>query len=137
MIHDMIQLVVAVFEVLGSWLRHEIGTADYRIVRIVFFSTLAAWLALDLAKTVARFIHLIRRLMIYYIPPCPEISVMLGLITQDDYDRKAYRIFRLVGRALGTVFAPIEDKIRRGHVWNTNEGLLVRGGKNAYNRKCD
>lgn len=47
--HDVIILVSGFDHFVGQIMRPAIGSADYKIVRLVFFSALAAWSAFGLA----------------------------------------------------------------------------------------
>jgi hypothetical protein len=68
MIHAAFGLVMIVFDVIGAWLKHDLGAADYRIVRVVFFSAFATWAAFAIARTASALIHGLSRLVIVRIP---------------------------------------------------------------------
>ena len=68
MLHEILQLGMIGFDVLGAWLRHDLGAADYRIVRVVFFSSFAAWTAFWISRTTLDLTHGLMRLVMIRVP---------------------------------------------------------------------
>lgn len=48
--HDIIQIVLGFDHFVGQIMKPVVGSADYRIVRVAFFSALAVWSAFGLAS---------------------------------------------------------------------------------------
>ncbi|MGK5087919.1 hypothetical protein WDW86_10205 [Bdellovibrionota bacterium FG-2] len=63
MIDAIASSIIGLFEFARTWIRHELGAADYRIFRLVFFSTFAVLLAFDLARTANTFALAIGRMI--------------------------------------------------------------------------
>ena len=98
MIHAIVSFIVMFFEVLGAWLKSEIGAADYHIVRLVFFCTFAALFALHLRNGVWGIMYRTARVVVFYTPCYPELLLILGFIEREAYDRYSYRVFRAIWR---------------------------------------
>ncbi len=94
MIHAVFQLLIVGFDVVGACLKHDLGAADYRIVRVVFFSAFAAWAALTLARTAMDLAHGILRLVTVSIP------------------RGAFRLLCRVGREIDAACTRFEQQCR-------------------------
>lgn len=109
MIRDLFQLGVIGFEVVGAWVRSEMGAADYRIVRLVFVSVLAACGAFGLVKIAAGFLNVFCRLVIYYVPLFPEFLLLLGCMSREEYSTYSYRLFRRIWHAIGMACDRLEQ----------------------------
>ena len=94
MIHALFDLLGIVVDVAAVWLKQDLGAADYRTVRLVFFSTFAAWVAFAMARTGTGVTHGILRLVTYRFPRC------------------AFRLLCRVGQELGATCARFEQQYR-------------------------
>ena len=68
MLRELLQLGMIGFDVLGAWLKHDLGAADYRIVRVVFFSSFAAWTAFWISRTTRDLLFGVARLVTIRAP---------------------------------------------------------------------
>ena len=94
MIHATFDLVAILFDVVGSWLKHDLGAADYRIVRLVFFSAFATWTALELVRAVSGLAHSTAHLVMVSIPA------------------SLYRMAGQAGRSIENAYAQFEQQCR-------------------------
>lgn len=92
MIQTALQLGMIGFDIIRAWLKHDLGAADYRIVRVVFFSALAAWAAFWIARTTMGLAYGTMRLIMLRIPQgilalssnvARDIEASLGRISQE------------------------------------------------------
>ncbi|MGK5083485.1 hypothetical protein WDW37_09285 [Bdellovibrionota bacterium FG-1] len=104
MIHAIVSFVILFFELLGAWVRHELGAADYRIVRLVFFSSFAALFALHVRNIALHILNRFARMVVFYTPLYPELFLILGLIKREEYDRYSYGVFRAAWRVIRPVW---------------------------------
>jgi hypothetical protein len=94
MIHALFDLLGVVVDVAAVWLKQDLGAADYRIVRLVFFSALGAWIALELVRATSRVAHIATHLV--------TVNVPAGL----------YRMAGQVGRAIESACDRFEQQYR-------------------------
>ena len=94
MIHALFDLISIGFDVIAAWLKQDLGAADYRIVRLLFFSAFGAWVAFTLARVATGMAHGILRLVTYRIP------------------RTAFQLFCRVGRLLEAACVRFEPQCR-------------------------
>ena len=94
MIHALFDLLGIVVDVAAVWLKQDLGAADYRIVRLVFFSALGAWIALELVRSASRLAH--------YTAHLVTVSIPAGL----------YRMAGQVGRTIENICDRFEQQYR-------------------------
>jgi len=92
-----------------SGLSEALGSADFQIVRLVFLSTIAAMVAIDLTRTLAWIVSTVRKTIVLNLPPLPEIWWLFGWMHREEYERRAYPALRALERAAHR----IENVIRR------------------------
>lgn len=92
MIHALFDLLGIVVDIAAVWLKQDLGAADYRIVRLVFFSAIGAWTALELVRAATGVTHGILRLVTHHIP------------------HGAFRLLCRVGRGLNAAHVRFEQQ---------------------------
>jgi hypothetical protein len=95
-----------------SGLSEALGSADFQIVRLVFLSTIAAMVAIDLTRTLAWIVSTVRKTIVLNLPPLPEIWCLLGWMSREEYDHRAYPWMRALERVGYRIREAIE---RRPH----------------------
>ena len=83
MLHNIVQIVSDIYGLAGTYLRHELGTSDYRIVRLVFFSAMAAWSVFAIPKVASSIIYVVCRLIFTLLGYLNPVRLLTLLETQN------------------------------------------------------